>query len=237
METYGTFSGLQAHAGTKLAGTFRRATKFAPSSCQILYSQSNVGAVRYGCVVKALVTYVQTVEQAYAAKRSLYRGMRLPEYHVTENYVVGRIVTWHAFASTTTDRQLAESYARQDCDRGLFGSEGVPVLFVIQTAAGRGAALPGNAACPELPELLLTPFMHFEVTSVTVERHSLWVPGPQKCTRPTRASQAWHICKLMHLKDASVKVFPRCQHGLFTVSLVASGFFSQLATSRVVCGH
>ncbi|CAE7333948.1 unnamed protein product [Symbiodinium pilosum] len=129
----------------------------------------------YGCVVKALVTYVQTVEQAYAAKRSLYRGMRLPEYHVTENYVVGRIVTWHAFASTTTDRQLAESYARQDCDRGLFGSEGVPVLFVIQTAAGRGAALPGNAACPELPELLLTPFMHFEVTSVTVERHSLWV--------------------------------------------------------------
>ena len=122
---------------------------------------------RHGRTVKALVIYVQQVEQAYAAKRTLYRGMRLPEYHITDNYVVGRVVTWHAFASVTTDRQLAESYSRQDCDRGLFGSEGVPVLFVIQTFAGRGAALPGNS------ELLLAPFTYFEVTSV--ERLALCV--------------------------------------------------------------
>lgn len=63
---------------------------------------------RYGLLVKLLLKYIAKVEKAYAAKRTLYRGMRLPEYHLKDQYPVGRIVTWHAFASVTTDRQLAE---------------------------------------------------------------------------------------------------------------------------------
>mmetsp|Transcript_44660 Transcript_44660/g.92348 ORF Transcript_44660/g.92348 Transcript_44660/m.92348 type:complete len:323 (+) Transcript_44660:15-983(+) len=120
----------------------------------------------HGHTVKALVAYVCKMEQAYAAKRTLYRGTRLPEYHLTENYVVGRIITWHSFASVTSDRQLAESYTRQDDLFGSFGSEGVPVIFAIHTSAGRGARLPGNS------ELLLAPFTYFEV--VSVERQRLW---------------------------------------------------------------
>ncbi|CAE7530497.1 unnamed protein product [Symbiodinium natans] len=134
----------------------------------------------YGHIVKALMAYVHKVERAYAAKRTLYRGMRLAEYHLTENYVVGRVVTWHAFSNVTTDlatallnvttdRQLAQSCAQHD--RGLFGSvgsDGVEVLFVIQTSSGRGATLPGNYS-----ELLLAPFTYFEVLSV--ERQRTWV--------------------------------------------------------------
>ena len=63
----------------------------------------DLGSVRYGHIVKALMAYVHKVERAYAAKRTLYRGMRLAEYHLTENYVVGRVVTWHAFSNVTTD--------------------------------------------------------------------------------------------------------------------------------------
>ncbi|CAJ1344123.1 unnamed protein product [Effrenium voratum] len=129
-------------------------------------------ASEYGLLVKLLLKYIAKVEKAYAAKRTLYRGMRLPEYHLKDQYPVGRIVTWHAFASVTTDRQLAECYTCEDYDRGFF-ADGVPVVFVINTFS-RGAILGNWTPYASQHELLLAPFLCFRVVSASLEKR-IWV--------------------------------------------------------------
>ena len=93
-----------------------------------------------------------------------------------------------ALLNVTTDRQLAQSCAQHD--RGLFGSvgsDGVEVLFVIQTSSGRGATLPGNYS-----ELLLAPFTYFEVLSV--ERQRTWVLAPAEGLMVRLASEDRGAC-------------------------------------------
>eukprot|EP00438_Fugacium_kawagutii_P019639 Skav232812 [mRNA] locus=scaffold614:548421:549628:- [translate_table: standard] len=107
------------------------------------------------------------METFYAAKRTLFRGMRLPDQHLKDNYAAGKIITWHAFSSVTADRQLAESYSFEDYDRGFFLESGVPVLFIISTHF-RGALLSGWSPHTH-DELLLAPFLYFRVTSMSVE--------------------------------------------------------------------
>ena len=119
-------------------------------------------------MVKGLTSYIEKMEAVYAAKRTLFRGMRLPEQHLQENYAVGKIITWHAFSSVTTNRQLAESYTIEDYDRGFFLESGVPVLFMISTHF-KGALLGGWSPHTSHDELLLAPFLCFRVTSVNVE--------------------------------------------------------------------
>lgn len=124
--------------------------------------------VRFGPVVKGLLGYIEKVESSYAAKRTLFRGMRLPEQHLLENYAVGRILTWHAFSSVTTNRQLAESYCLEDYDRGFFLESGIPVLFIISTYC-RGALLGSWTPHTSHDELLLSPFVFFQVMVTTIE--------------------------------------------------------------------
>lgn len=120
----------------------------------------------FGPVVKALSGYIEKMEAVYAAKRTLFRGMRLPEQHLQDNYAVGKIISWHAFSSVTTNRHLAESYYSEDYDRGFFLESGVPVLFMISTHF-RGALLGGWSPHTTHDELLLSPFLFFRVTSIS----------------------------------------------------------------------
>ncbi|CAK9107599.1 unnamed protein product [Durusdinium trenchii] len=122
----------------------------------------------FGPVVKSLCSYIEKLESSYAAKRTLYRGMQLSQQHLQDNYVVGKVVTWNAFASVTTNRQLAETYSCESYDRGFFLDSGVPVVFIIGTQF-RGALLGGWSPYPSHEELLLSPFLGFRVTSVGLE--------------------------------------------------------------------
>eukprot|EP00931_Biecheleriopsis_adriatica_P059261 TRINITY_DN35430_c0_g1_i1.p1 TRINITY_DN35430_c0_g1~~TRINITY_DN35430_c0_g1_i1.p1 ORF type:complete len:352 (+),score=55.20 TRINITY_DN35430_c0_g1_i1:31-1056(+) len=119
----------------------------------------------YGQVLHCLLGYISNVERVYVAKRTLYRGTKMPDQHLRQHYVVGQVVTWGAFASVTTHRGKALSYARESYDRDIFAQDGIPVLFVIETYS-RGAVLGEWTPYVADEELLLPPFLCFEVTSV-----------------------------------------------------------------------
>lgn len=159
---------LEAYACTKLERPHVRDPRLHLIALQwtTCWMHWSAADYRFGPVVKALSGYIEKMEAVYAAKRTLFRGMRLPEQHLQDNYAVGKIISWHAFSSVTTNRHLAESYYSEDYDRGFFLESGVPVLFMISTHF-RGALLGGWSPHTTHDELLLSPFLFFRVTSIS----------------------------------------------------------------------
>ncbi|CAE8646821.1 unnamed protein product, partial [Polarella glacialis] len=146
-----------------VAFAYTSGTALAQQMNRLMRAQ-NWGALfhEYGQLIKYLATYIHKMEKSYAAKRTLFRGMRMSEQHLKDHYVVGQVITWGAFASASASRQKAIACARDSYDRGFSVSDGVMVMFVIDTYC-RGAVVGEWSPFSSEEEVLLMPFLCFEV--------------------------------------------------------------------------